>query len=437
MRVHSVLFGALLAVGCLTIPIGAAAQKQLDSENGSTRVVGPAKQVVLPKPSTQAVPPKPRKIIGWPAGGAPTAPPGFRVTALAEDIVRVRTVYALPNGDVLVAEANRPAPQEGQPPSPPSNRILLLRDRDGDGRAEVQETFLSGLNLPFGMLLIGNNFYVGNTDALLRFPYQSGQTQITAPGEKLLDLPSGGVHVTRSLLASADGSKIYIGVGSATDADADDTDSLPPDRAAIWEVNPDGSGKRVFANGIRNPTGMGWAPGTKTLWIVVNERGGLGDDTPPDYLTSVRQEGFYGWPYYFWGKFEEPRVKKKRPELLGRTLTPDYALGSHVAPLGMVFYTAASFPREYQGVAFVGFHGSSGRSSMVGYKVVSIPFKNGKPNGEPKDFLTGFLANPDTGEVYGRPVGLAVTKDGSLVVADDTGNKVWQVTHLGAQGGSR
>ena len=389
--------------------------------------VGPANQVVL-APFGKVDPPKQRKIIGWPADRMPTAPSGFRVTLFAEGFALGRWPYVLPNGDVLVTD---PGAGPDRAALRGAGKVYLLRDADKDGKAEVKEVFVSGLDRPFGMTLIRNRFYVANTGGLMAFTYQTGQTQLSGSGEKVLDLIPDGVHWTRNILAKPDGSKIYITVGSETDWSEDDVDKLPPERAAIWEVNPDGSGKRLFATGIRNPVGLGWAPGTTTLWAVVNERSNLGDELPPDYFMSIKQGGYYGWPFAYWGKVEDPRAKVHRRDLLEKSITPDYALGSHNAPLGMTFYTGNSFPQQYRGGAFVAFHGSSNRSSFVGYNVSFIPFRNGKPAGEPQEFLTGFVSSAEAGEVFGRPVGLAVGADGSLLVVDDATNRIWKVTYTG------
>ncbi|MGH9786561.1 MAG: PQQ-dependent sugar dehydrogenase, partial [Terriglobia bacterium] len=277
------------------------------------------------------------------------------------------------------------------------------------------------------MVLVGNRFYVGNTDGVMMFPYQPGQTKIAGVGEKILELPTGG-HYTRNLAAKPDGSKIYVSVGSRSNVDENGEDAKDSRRAAILEINPDGSGMRVFAGGLRNPVGLKFQPGTNTLWTVVNERDRLGDDLVPDYLTSVRSDAFYGWPYTYFGKNEDPRKKGERPDLVAKAVAPDYALGPHVAPLGLVFYTGSSFPQQYRNGAFVGLHGSWNRSRFNGYRVVFVPFQNNRPNGDPQDFLTGFVANPADSTVYGRPVGVAVMQDGSLLVADDGGNVVWRVS---------
>ena len=317
---------------------------------------------------------------------------------------------------------------------PSANRITLVRDVNGDGKREVQETFLAGLNQPFGMLLLGEWLYVANSDALVRFPYREGQTTITGKGEKVLDLPAGGYnnHWTRNVVASPEGSKLYVSVGSQTNVDEEGLDAKEPRRAAILEVDPDGSGMRIFASGLRNPNGMDWAPGTRILWTVVNERDELGDDLVPDYLTSVREGAFYGWPYSYFGQNEDPRKKGERPDLVAKAVVPGLAIGAHTASLGLTFYDAGTFPQRYRGGAFIGQHGSWNRSRFAGYKVIFVPFQGDRPSGPLEDFLTGFIADEAKSEVYGRPVGLAVLPDGSLLVADDGGNVVWRVTYTGS-----
>jgi glucose/arabinose dehydrogenase len=379
-------------------------------------------------------------VIGWEEGQTPTAPDGFTVTKFADGLDNPRWIYVLPNGDVLVAEANTEVGflkrlgaslvgiTKSMKLNNSANRITLFRDTDGDGIPDLRETFLENLNQPLGMLLLGDQFYVANTDGLWRFPYQEGQTSIAAEGQKILDLPAGGYnnHWTRNLLASPDGRKIYISVGSASDHGEHGIEEERR-RAAILEVNPDGTGERIFASGLRNPVGMDWAPGTSTLWTSVNERDKLGDDLVPDYLTSVQEEGFYGWPYAYFGQHEDPRRAGEQPELVQRSLVPEVPLGSHTASLGLAFYTGNAFPERYRGGAFIGQHGSWNRSELSGYKVVFVPFQNGKPSGPPEDFLTGFYADKAAGKVYGRPTGVTVAPNGGLLLADDTSNTIWLV----------
>ena len=379
---------------------------------------GPAEQLVLPPPNATRAVANPSSVIPWPKGKTPIAPAGFDVSLFADELDNPRMIYVLPNGDVLVMES---LPQQSE------SRIVLLRDAAKSGKPTLRQPFLRRLHMAFGMALIGNRFFVGNTDAIVVFPYRSGETQIKRRGEKVLDLPAGG-HYTRNLLADSDGKKIYVAVGSATNVDEQRVDEKEPRRAAILQINADGSAMRVFANGMRNPVGMDWQPTTNTLWAVVNERDMLGDELVPDYLTSVRDGAFYGWPYSYFGQNEDPRKKGQRPDLVAKAIKPDYALGSHVAPLGLAFYHGKSFPQHYHDGAFIGMHGSWNRSNLVGYKVAFVPFQNGKPSGALEDFLTGFIANPKTSEVYGRPVGVAVWTDGSLLVADDAAGKIWRVS---------
>jgi glucose/arabinose dehydrogenase len=385
---------------------------------------GPADKLQLPAPFASPSVRNTSKVIGWPAGKMPTAAPGFVVNLFAEQLNNPRWTYVLPNKDILVVEAVRVFPDR---PAKSANQITLFRDTNNDGKPDFREVFLTGLNMPHGMLLVGNWFYVGNTDGVVRYPYRAGQTKIDAKGEKVLDLPAGG-HYTRHLIADPAGKKIYVAVGSSSNVDEDGKDAQDPRRAAILEINPDGSGMRVFAAGLRNPVGMDWEPKTKTLWTVVNERDLLGDDLVPDYLTSVKPGAFYGWPYSYFGQIEDPRKKGQRPDLVAKAVTPDYALGSHVAALGLEFYQGKSLPPRYHGGAFIGMHGSWNRSKMVGYKVAFVPFVNGRPAGPMEDILTGFIADESKFEAYGRPVGVTVAPDGSLLVADDAGGKVWRVS---------
>jgi glucose/arabinose dehydrogenase len=400
-------------------------------------LAGSQSSVAPSKPATKF-----SKVIGWPPGKTPVAPAGFDVTAFAERLDNPRWLYVLPNGDVLVAEAKSEKVAGQLPPEmleglrasgsvgTSANRITLLRDVDRDGKAEVRHVFLSGLRQPFGMVLLDRALYVANTDGVMRYDYEAGITRVTSSGQKILDLPAGGYnnHWTRNILASRDGSKLYVTVGSQTNVDEEGLDAKDARRAAILECNPDGSGMRIFASGLRNPNGMDWAPGTSTLWTVVNERDMLGDDVPPDYLTSVRDGAFYGWPYAYLGRHEDPRHRGARPDLVARAVTPDYPLGAHTASLGLTFYRGSAYPEPYRGGAFVGQRGSWNRSAFAGYRVLFVPFKDGRPAGPAQDFLTGFVANEQTSEVYGRPVGVTMGPDGSLLVADDAGGTVWRVS---------
>ncbi|MBM2805364.1 MAG: L-sorbosone dehydrogenase, partial [Deltaproteobacteria bacterium] len=374
---------------------------------------GPADQLVLPAPFATPSVRNASKVIGWPQGTMPKAAPGFEVSLFADNLDNPRQAYVLPNQDILVVESVREWPGRADRPEKSANRITLFRDTNNDGKPDLRET---GLNMPDGMLVLGNWFYVGNTDGVVRYPYRAGQTKIDGKGEKILDLPVGGHH-TRNLIADPGGKKIYVAVGSATNIDEDNGWEKDQRRAGILEMNPDGSGVRIFANGLRNPVGMDWEPKTKTLWTVVNERDLLGDDLVPDYLTSVKE-----------GQIEDPRKKGQRPDLVAKAIKPDYALGSHTAALGLAFYHGKSFPERYQGGAFIGMHGSWNRSKMVGYKVAFVPFASGKPAGPIEDILTGFIADESKSEAYGRPVGVTVAPDGALLVADDSGGKVWRVS---------
>jgi glucose/arabinose dehydrogenase len=391
---------------------------------------GPADKLHLPPPFATPSARNNSKVIGWPKGKMPTPAPGFEVSLFAENLDNPRHAYVLPNGDILVVEAAREWPGRADRPEKSRNRITLFRDTNKDGKPDVREVFLTGLNMPHGMVLVGNWFYVGNTDGVVRFPYRAGQTKIEGKGEKILDLPAGG-HYTRNLIADRTGRKIYIAVGSASNVDEENGWEKDQRRAGILEINPDGSGMRIFATGLRNPVGMDWEPKTNVLWTVVNERDLLGDDLVPDYLTSVQEGAFYGWPFSYFGQHEDPRKKGQRLDLVAKAIKPDYAVGSHVAALGLVFYRGNVFPRRYHGGAFIGMHGSWNRSKMVGYKVAFVPFENGKPAGPMEDILTGFIADENKFEAYGRPVGVTELPDGSLLVADDSGKKIWRLTSKG------
>lgn len=395
----------------------------------------------LPAPDTNASKSQFSKVIGWPAGKTPVAPDGFTVTPFATHIKSPRSIYIAPNGDILVALSNSErstkeaivntvsGKAKSEVGGDSENTILLFRDKNGDGKFELQSAFLKGLNQPYGMLIIGNSFYVANTDGLLKYPYHTGDTKITANGKKILSLPAGGYnnHWTRNLIASTDHTKIFVSVGSGSNVGENGMENEVR-RANILEINPDGSGERVYASGLRNPVGMDWAPGTKTLWAAINERDGLGDDLVPDYITSVKEGAFYGWPFSYYGQHEDPRQKGKNPEMVKKAIVPDVAVGAHTASLGLAFYTGSKFPEKYKSGAYIGQHGSWNRSSIVGYKVAFVPFKNGKPSGKPEDFLTGFVSDANKSEVYGRPVDVAVAADGSLLVADDVSSTVWRVS---------
>lgn len=378
-------------------------------------------------------------VVGWKNGRTPIAPDGFSVTKYADGFENPRWMYVLENGDVLVAETNAKhsllekigAPFVGANKSnnlrKSANRITLLRDRDQNGMPEERWLFLDHLNQPFGMLVLGEWLYVANTDALWRYRYTGGQPRVISTGEKIATLPVGkhNRHWTRNIVANADGTKIYIAVGSGTNI-AEHGMEEERSRASILEINPDGTGLHIYASGIRNPVGMGWAPGTNELWAVVNERDGLGDDLVPDYFTHVQKGGFYGWPYMYFGQHIDSRVKDK-PRELTSALVPDLALGAHTASLGLSFYLNDSFPKKYQGGAFIAQHGSWNRSTLSGYKVIFVPFAHGKPSGAGEDFLTGFIDDLKHEKVFGRPVGVVVLKDGSLLIADDVAGTVWRI----------
>ncbi|MBE7178834.1 MAG: sorbosone dehydrogenase family protein, partial [Mucilaginibacter polytrichastri] len=373
----------------------------------------------LPAPYATEATAKNSKIVDWPSGKTPTAPEGFTVTKYISDLDHPRWMYQGPNGDIFVAETDKRD----------KNQITLLRDADKDGKPEVHKVFLEKLNMPFGMLILKDKFYVAISDGLWVYPYTVGSMNIDpAKGKKILDLPAGGYnnHWTRNLLASKDGSKIYVSVGSGSNVAEHGMDNEKR-RANILQINPDGSGEVVYASGLRNPVGMAWATGTNTLWTAVNERDNLGDDLVPDYITSVQQGGFYGWPFSYYGQNEDPRLKGQNPDLVKKAIVPDVPMGAHTASLGLAFYGEGNFPAKYKGGAFVGQHGSWNRSKLVGYKVAFVPFKNGKPAGEREDFLTGFIADESKEQVYGRPVGVLAAKDGSLLVADDASNVIWRV----------
>ena len=418
--------------------IGGAAVMLRRMQGGApAQAVGSAPAIPAARPQGSIPTLKMPTAQGWARGQTPVAAPGLRVNAFAAGLKHPRWINVLPNGDVLVAEAlqeagrirsvfdyamvstMRRAAAVGVSP----NRITLLRDADGDGVAETRETFLDGLNQPFGMALLGETFYVGNTDGVVAFPCPAGASRIAGPGRTLASFKPGG-HWTRSLLPSPDGRKLYVGVGSLSNI-GDSGMEAEEGRAAIYELDLATGENRIFAAGLRNPVGLAWEPTTGALWTVVNERDGLGDETPPDYLTSVREGGFYGWPYCYWGRTVDDRVPQDAA-LVARALTPDYALGGHTASLGLCWLPAGTLPGFPDGMV-IGQHGSWNRSTLSGYRVVFVPFTDGRPSGPPRDILTGFLA-PDERVSYGRPVGVAIGPDGSLLVADDVGDVIWRVT---------
>lgn len=405
---------------------------------------GSGPQPKLPEPNPQLIPTiKIAPAIGWSAGATPSPVSGLSVNAFATGLEHPRWLYVLPNGDVLVAETNAPPkPEDGKgikaafkkvamkkagAAVPSANRITLLRDADGDGVAETRTVFMKDLNSPFGMALVGNTFYVADSDALVRVPYSDGATVISAAPLKVVDLPAGPInhHWTKNVIASKDGSRLYVTVGSNSNAGENGMDK-EVDRAAIFEVDPATGRARLFASGMRNPNGLGWQPVSGQLWTAVNERDEIGSDLVPDYMTSVKDGGFYGWPYSYYGQHVDVRVQPPRPDLVASALVPDYALGPHTASLGLTFYEGKLLPAHYFGGVFIGQHGSWNRKPASGYRVIFVPFANGQPSGPIEEILTGFL---DTdGNARGRPVGVAVDKAGALLVADDVGNVVWRVT---------
>lgn len=440
----------LCATALLALTACGSKQANIDP----TQQMGP--NPVLPEPSEElvaavGVP----KVIGWKAGESPIVPHGFKIEAMATGLSNPRNVLPLPNGDVLVVETQRVGSEPvDRPKDPirdfimslahggggatetngasggPPQRITLLRDANGDGKPELRSVLLDHLNSPFGVAVVGNDLYVANTDAVIRYPFTPGQTKITAPGQKVIDLPGGLIdhHWTKSLVASPDGSKLYAGVGSNSNIQERGPEA-ETNRAAIWEIDPKTGAYRIFASGLRNPNGLTFYPGSNTLWAVVNERDELGPNLVPDYMTSVRPGAFYGWPYSYYGQHVDPRVRPQRPDLVAKAIPADYALSSHVAALGLTFYTGNSFPAVFRGGAFVGEHGSWNRTSYNGYHVVFIRFAGGKPVGKPSPFVAGFLNQK--GEARGRPVGVAIDRTGALLVADDVGNTVWRVTYTG------
>ncbi len=383
------------------------------------------------------------EATGWPRGRGPQAAQGLRVNAFAAGLDHPRWLLALPNGDVLVAETNKPAPAEKKQGGlkgwiaekvmdragagvPSANRITLLRDADGDGTAELKTPFLTGLYSPFGMALVGNTLYVANADAVVAFPYREGATRIDAAPRRVAALPAGrNHHWTKSLVASPDGTKLYVGVGSNSNV-AERGLAEERNRAAILEIDAASGATRIFASGLRNPVGMDWAPASEALWVAVNERDEIGSDHVPDYMTSVRPGGFYGWPWSYYGQIVDTRVEPPRPDMVAKAIKPDYALGAHTASLGLTFSDGARLGPAFASGAFIGQHGSWNRKPRSGYKVIFVPFTGGKPSGAPVDVLTGFVSSD--GKAMGRPVGVQIARDGALLVADDVGNTIWRVS---------
>jgi glucose/arabinose dehydrogenase len=420
-----------------------ACNQNNNKEAGQTDTVSAkaGQEVQLPTPDESASKNKFSKVIGWPEGRTPTAPAGFTVTKFATNIKSPRNIYIAPNGDILAVLSNSErgvkekvanaisGKAKSEQGGKSANTIVLFRDRNNDGKPELQTEFVTGLNQPYGVLIIGNTFFVANTDGIIAYPYNNGDTKITHPGKKILDLPAGGYnnHWTRNIIANADNSKIYVSVGSGSNVGENGMENEIR-RAAVLEINPDGSGEIIYASGLRNPTGLALAPGTNVLWTAVNERDGLGDDLVPDYVTSVKKGGFYGWPYSYFGQHEDPRLKGQKPDLVKQAIVPDIAVGAHTASLGLAFYKAKGFPAKYQDGVFIGQHGSWNRSELSGYKVTFIPLNNGKKAGDMEDFLTGFIADQGKGEVYGRPVGIAISNEGVMFVADDVSNTIWRIS---------
>ncbi|TDQ10131.1 PQQ-dependent sugar dehydrogenase [Pedobacter metabolipauper] len=429
-----------VAAAPLFVACNSTTNKENTAGDSLATVSDTTQQASLPAPDTNASKNKFSKVIGWPDGKTPVAPEGFTVTRFASNFKSPRNIYVAPNGDIFVVLSNSErslkeaaanlitGKAKAEVAGESANTVVLLRDKDQDGVPELQTNFLAGLNQPYGVLIIGNSFYVANTDGLWKYPYKAGDTKITAKGTKILSLPAGGYnnHWTRNLIANSDNSKIYVSVGSGSNAGENGMENEVR-RANILEINPDGTGERIYAAGLRNPVGMSWAPGTGTLWTAVNERDGLGDNLVPDYITSVKEGGFYGWPYSYYGQHKDPRLKGQKPDLVAKALVPDVQVGAHTASLGLAFYTGSKFPEKYKSGAFIGQHGSWNRSALSGYKVAFVPFKNGKPSGPLQDFLTGFIADQDKGDVYGRPVGVAVAPDGALLVADDVSSTIWRI----------
>jgi glucose/arabinose dehydrogenase len=424
------------------IPVLAAcsdeAHRSVADESGPTPTLDPPHKRFIPIPLVNIAPAK-----GWPAGVKPTPAAGLQVQDFASGLDHPRWLYVLPNGDVLVAETNAPSrPQEEKglrakimgmiqkragSRGKSADRITLLRDANGDGIAETRAIFIDHLTSPFGMVLVGNDFYVADTDAVLKFPYQNGMLTIKSQPQKVADLPAGprNHHWTKNITASPDGAHLYVTVGSNSNA-AENGIEAETSRAAILEIDPSTGQSRVYASGLRNPQGMGWEPTTGALWVAVNERDELGGDLVPDYITSVKEGGFYGWPYSYFGRHVDERVKPQRPDLVATALVPDYAVGAHTASLGFAFSRSGALPAGLSNGAFVSQHGSWNRKPKSGYKVIYVPFANGRPIGMPQDVLTGFLDQNEN--ALGRPVGIALDSRGALLVADDVGNHIWRVT---------
>jgi glucose/arabinose dehydrogenase len=431
MRKAGILIVAAALAGC-----GESAKLDVAQGMGPSPKLPPPVKTLLPTLNIA-------EATGWPAGAAPKPAPGLRVNAMATGLAHPRWMLVLPNGDVLVAETNKPAPADKKQGGikgwitskvmaragagvPSANRITLLRDADGDGSAELKTPFLTGLNSPFGMALVGSTLYVANADALVAYPYQAGAARITAAPRRVAPLPAGrNHHWTKSLVASRDGTKLYVGVGSNSNV-AEHGLAEERNRAAILEIDARTGATHIFASGLRNPVGMDWEPASGALWVAVNERDEIGSDLVPDYMTGVRPGGFYGWPWSYYGQIVDRRVKPARPDMVARAIRPDYALGPHTASLGLTFSEGARLGPIFASGAFIGQHGSWNRKPRSGYKVIFVPFQGGKPSGAPVEVLTGFLSSK--GEAMGRPVGVQIARDGALLVADDVGNTIWRVS---------
>ncbi|WP_213879887.1 sorbosone dehydrogenase family protein [Pseudomonas sp. dw_358] len=433
---HKTHLALTIALATALVACGESSSLQVSDGTGPSPKLPEPNKTLLPTMNIA-------KAVGWPAGTKPVAAQGTQVAAFAENLDHPRWLYVLPNGDVLVAETNAPPKPDDSKgikgwvsqlvmgragaTVPSANRITLLRDTDHDGVADTRTVFLDKLNSPFGMALAGNDFYVADSDALLRFTYQPGETSITAPGVKVTDLPGGPInhHWTKNVIASPDGKRLYVTVGSNSNVGDNGLDA-EKERAAIWEVDPATGSHRIFASGLRNPNGMAWEPDSGKLWTSVNERDEIGSDLVPDYITSVKDGGFYGWPFSYYGQHVDVRVSPQDPAMVAKAIVPDYAVGPHTASLGFTFASGDALPAPFNHGAFVGQHGSWNRKPHSGYKVLFVPFANGMPSGMPTDVLSGFL-NKDE-EAMGRPVGVIVDKQGALLVADDVGNKIWRVT---------
>jgi glucose/arabinose dehydrogenase len=433
---HITRLAALISLSATLAACGETSTLQVNDGTGPSPKLPPPNKTLLP---TVNIAP----AVGWPAGAKPLAAPGTQVAVFARELHHPRWLYVLPNGDVLVAETDAPPKPDdskgikgwiakkvmsraGSGVVSP-NRITLLRDKDGDGVAETRSTFLSNLNSPFGMALVGDDLYVADTDQLLHFKYAQGASSITTSGDKIVDLPGGTLnhHWTKNVIASQDGKKLYVTVGSNSNVAENGLDA-EKDRAAIWEVDPLTHQQRIFASGLRNPNGLAWEPTTGALWTAVNERDEIGSDLVPDYITSVKDGAFYGWPFSYYGQHVDQRVSPQNPALVAKAIAPDYAVGPHTASLGLAFAEANALPAPFVNGAIIGQHGSWNRKPHSGYKVLFVPFVDGKPSGTPVDLLTGFLDKDEN--AMGRPVGVAVDHRGGVLVADDVGNRVWRVT---------